>query len=109
MGLKSAADVPIQSVEPPSGDPVPQRTRLDTAVPESRIEPPFDSMPIALPERGEGASINTPTPRAFADCASTGLTEAQIAEYRGRLHRGFYASPAVVREVARRILESRDL
>lgn len=88
---------------------MPHRRCLEIAVPEPRIDSPFSGFPIDQPE-GEGASRKqAPVPRVLADCATGGLTEAQISEYRNRLNRGFYASPAVIREVARRILESRAL
>ena len=85
------------------------RRRVEIAAPEARIETPYSGFPIEQPE-GEAATRKpAPTPRDLADCASGGLTEAQINEYRSRMNRGFYASPAVIREVARRILESRAL
>lgn len=88
---------------------MPHRRRLEIAAPETRIDPSYSGFPIDQLEN-EGASRKpAPTPRTLADCATGGLTEAQINEYRSRLNRGFYASPAVIREVARRILESRAL
>jgi hypothetical protein len=93
----------------PLETPVPHRRRLEIAAPETRIEVPYSGFPID-PSEGENASRKQPAaPPALADCATGGLTEAQIHEYRSRLNRGFYASPAVIREVARRILESRAL
>ena len=84
---------------------MPRPRRLDIAVPESRSETPYPGIsaipPILHPCQ--------PVPaRTFADCGPSGLSDQQIAEYRHRLARGFYGSPAVVREVARRILDSGD-
>jgi len=88
---------------------VPTHRRLEIAAPETRIDAPYSGFLIDQPE-GEGSDQKqSPSQREFADCATGGLTEAQITEYRSRLNRGFYASPAVIREVARRILESRAL
>ena len=88
---------------------MPTHRRLDIAAPETRIDTPYSGFPIEQPEGEASDQKKTPTPRDLADCATGGLTEAQINEYRSRLNRGFYASPAVIREVARRILESRAL
>jgi hypothetical protein len=89
---------------------VPHRRPLEIAAPESPIDTPYTGFPIEQPDaEGTARKQQAPAPRDFADCASGGLTEAQINEYRSRLNRGFYASPAVIREVARRILESRAL
>lgn len=88
---------------------MPTHRRLEIAAPEARIEAPFPGFPIDQPEGEAAERKKSPTPRDLADCATGGLTEAQINEYRSRLNRGFYASPAVIREVARRILESRAI
>jgi hypothetical protein len=46
--------------------------------------------------------------RVLAD-KSGPLSPQQVAEYQSRMQRGFYSSPAVVTEVARRIIASGDL
>ncbi|MGQ0650567.1 MAG: hypothetical protein ACT4P7_23760 [Gemmatimonadaceae bacterium] len=78
----------------------------------AKRETPYTPVPaISEPDSSvEGKSRKTSvTPRAFADRAPSGLTERQVAEYQHRLSRGYYSLPAVVREVARRIIDSGDL
>ncbi len=85
-----------------------ERRPLDLTDLQLRQETPFPPM-IVIPET---APKNKPMgrPKApLADCGPGRLDADQVAEYRRRLARGFYSSPAVVREVARRILDSGDL
>lgn len=99
--------------EPPHARPpeflVPSRNPdlQSTPAPEPR-ETPFYGIPT-VPEPGAAKGLNRKPRRSFADAAPGGLSEEQVAEYRQRLARGFYASPTVVREVARRLLESGDI
>lgn len=77
----------------------------ETVMRETPFPPP---LAIEIPE-GSAPSVAARRGPPLADVAPGGLTADQIAEYQRRLARGFYASPAVVREVARRILESGDI
>lgn len=80
----------------------PELTPLSTeSVSESRDVPPLPAARPMARRRVDGE-------RVLAD-KSGPLSPQQVAEYRSRLQRGFYSSPAVVTEVARRIVESGDL
>ncbi len=86
------------------------RRTLDLTPIDSRQETPYPPM-AAIPEVRTGRSGKPIGRRKVvpADLAPGRLDADQVAEFRRRLDRGFYNSPAVQREVARRLLESGDL
>ncbi len=65
----------------------------------------------ATPERepGPDAPAQLASEPVLADVEEAGLTDEEIAMYRRRVAEGFYNSPEVAAEVARRMLRSRDI
>lgn len=77
---------------------------------EARQETPYSGIPVV----GEEAMSRPRKPlrrpaTPLADMAPGRLDATQVAEFRRRLARGYYNSPKVQLEVARRILESGDV
>lgn len=77
---------------------------------EVRQETPYSGIPAV----SEDAAVRPRKPLGrpaapLADMSPGRLDPAQVAEFRRRLARGYYNSPIVQLEVARRILESGDL
>lgn len=83
------------------------RLPLDLTTLDVTSETPYTPM-TAIPEPSSKLTRRKLT-AVLADRAPRGLTPDQIEEFRRRLTRGFYNSPAVQTEVARRMLDSGDL
>jgi hypothetical protein len=80
---------------------------LDLTTLDVSTETPYTPM-TAIPEPSSKLSRRKLT-TVLADRAPRGITPDQVEEYRRRVVRGFYNSPAVQTEVARRMLDSGDI
>jgi hypothetical protein len=83
------------------------RSLLDRATLKVTNETPYTPV-TAIPEPSTKISRRKLNAH-LADRAPRGLSADQMEEFRRRLVRGFYNSPVVQAEVARRLLESGDL
>ena len=94
--------------------------RDDTAEQNDRDEIPASTSGRSQPgadrstaQPPEGTLPDAPTPLAaiphLADLEEAGLSDEEIAVYRQRVTEGFYSSPEVAAEVARRMLKHGDI
>lgn len=83
------------------------RLPLDVSTLNVTTETPYTPL-TAIPEPSSRVTRRK-LDAVLADRAPRGVSPQQIEEYRRRLVRGYYNSPAVQAEVSRRLLESGDL
>lgn len=105
--LKYPPPLPIPFSGPVTDSQVPNRPLLDLTTLDVSTETPYNPM-TAIPELSSRMTRRK-LAGVLADRAPRGLAPDQLEEFRRRVVRGFYNSPAVQAEVARRMLESGDI